>query len=214
MDHAAWLDALFSHERPAWYFDLDIETPALPPPEMTAHTLQLLEAPGRLISRWTDGQIAGGLKYLFDYGTGFADIRDAGADSVTPAQRLEIAARIDRLWSQLFAARCSPALGHLSEEGGPLNGVCYMFWDNFLGIDVADPAERAALDAAFIEAMGRILVLPHAACQESALHGLGHWGGRGPGRRDALIGAYLSGRRAARPELMNYAESARRGCVL
>lgn len=213
MDHETWLDLLFAHEATDWYFDPAAELPTLPPAAIAAHTLRLLEAPGRLISQRTDGQIAGGLKYLFDYGTGIADVRELGHASVTPAQRLELAEKIDRLWSQLFAARCPPALGHLSEDGGPLGMVCYMFWDNFFGIEVADPAERHALDAAFIEAMGRILAIPHPACQESALHGLGHWGGRAPARSAALIDAYLEGRRAARPELVTYARAARGGCV-
>lgn len=214
MDHDAWLELLFAHEAPDWYFDAAANTPTLPPAEIAAHTLRLLEAPGLLISRRTDAQIAGGLKYLFDYGTGFADIRDVGLAPVTPAQRLEIASRIDRLWSQLFAARCPPALGHLSEDGGPLGMVCYMFWDGFHGIEVADPTEQNSLNAAFVEAMGRILALPHPACQESALHGLGHWGEQAPRRRETLIDSFLAGRRAARPELVPYARAARSGCLL
>lgn len=214
MDYPAWLAHLFTHDAPDWYFDHQAELPVLPPEEIAAHTLRLLEAPGTLISSWTDTQLASGLTYLFDFGTGFADIREVGQESVTPAQRAGIAERIDRLWTQLFSARCTPTLGHLSEEGGPLNTVCYMFWDNFYGIDVADPTERHTLDAAFVEAMGRILTLPHPACQESALHGLGHWRERAPERSAVLIDAWLAGRRPARPELVAYARAARTGCVL
>lgn len=213
MDYPAWLELLFSHEAPDWYFDLDTETPTLPPAEIAGHTLRLLEAPGLLISCRTDDQIASGLKYLFDYGTGFAVIRDVGDASVTPVLRREIAARMDRLWTQIFAARCSTALGHLSEEGGMLNTFCYMFWDSFYGIEVADPAERHELEAAFIEVMARILAIPHPACQESALHGLGHWGRRFADRCDVLIGDFLAEGRAARPELVRYAKSARTGCI-
>lgn len=66
---------------------------------------------------------------------------------------------------------------------------------------------------ALIEAMGRILAIPHPASQESALHGLGHWGEHAPARAEALIDAYLAGNHAARPELINYARAARSGCI-
>jgi len=213
MDYAAWLEMLFAHEASDWYFDPEVALPGLPPAETAAHVLRLLEAPGLLIGRRSDGQIASGLKYLFDYMTGFADVRDFADPSVTTAQRMALASQIDRLWTQIFAARCAPVLGHMSETATPLDMLCYMFWDGFHGIDVADPRERPDLNAAFIEAMGRILAIPHAACQESALHGLGHWGDQAPERAEALIDAYLAENRATRPELKRYALAARGGCV-
>ncbi len=214
MDHESWLRALFSRDAPDWFMAPEAELPPLPPAETAAHVLRLLEAPGALTARWRDDQIAGGLKYLFDYGTGFAEVREMADPAVDPAGRMALAERIDRLWTEIFAPRCAPALGHLSETSEPLDMHCYMFWDGFYGLDVADPAERAALTAAFVEAMGRILALPHPACQESALHGLGHWGEQAPGRAAELIDAFLAEDRAARPELVAYARAARAGCVL
>lgn len=212
MEFSAWLDLVFGHADPDWFFALEAETPALPPAEAAAHILHLLDAPGETLAPRTDTQIAGGLRYLFDYMSGFAEARAFGHPSVATADRVALATRIDRLWFEVFAPRCAPALGHLSEEASPLNTMCYMFWDSFHGIEATDPTEKHT--PAFIEAMGRILALAHPACQESALHGLGHWGDRDPDRHDALIGAFLAEDRAARPELIGYARATRAGCVL
>lgn len=213
MDHATWLDLLFAHDTEDWYFDLAAETPALPAAETAAHVLRLLEAPGATLSRRTDAQVAAGLKYLFDHMSGFADVRQFGDPAVTADQRGQLARHLDRLWTQVFAPRCAPVLGHLSEPSGALETACYMFWDGFCGIETPDPAERSALDAVFVETMGRILALPHPACQESALHGLGHWGAQAPERCAALIDAWLARGGAARPELVRYARAAGASCI-
>ena len=60
----------------------------------------------------------------------------------------------------------------------------------------------------------RILRLQSVACQESALHGLGHWAVDYNTIVRPIIDGYLSDNRALRPELRAYAEGARVGGVL
>ena len=121
---------------------------------------------------------------------------------------------IDRVYAQIFAARCAPALGHLSEGADqPLNMLCYMWWDSIVLDAVGDTRLDREFFGALIEAMGRTLTIPHPACQEGALHGLGHWGEHAPARAEALIDAYLVENRAVRPELVTYARAARSGCI-
>ncbi|MHA1530333.1 MAG: hypothetical protein ACTSVG_15030 [Alphaproteobacteria bacterium] len=214
-DYQAWLDHLFGHldDEPEWYFAAGFEAVPIGPQTLTAHVLRLLKAPALLMTDYSDQQIASGLKYLIDNACG-GDIRLVSRVSVPQSDRLELAARIDRVHSQIFAARCAPALGSLSEGAEqPLNMLCYMWWDTI----VFDTTGEARLDreffAALIEAMGRTLAIPHPACQEAALHGLGHWGEHAPARAAALIDAYLAGNRAARPELVSYARAASAGCI-
>ncbi|MDH3665896.1 MAG: hypothetical protein OEN23_03110 [Paracoccaceae bacterium] len=211
-----WLIHLFDHpdNQPEWYFSLDHKFIEVSPSCLVGHVLRLFEAPALLITRFSDQQIASGLKYLIDNGCG-GDLRLSGHSSVSDEARLALAERIDRVYAQIFAARCTPALGHLSEvPDQPLNMLCYMWWD----IICLDPTGSTKADRLFhealIEAMGRSLALPHAACQEGALHGLGHWGDAAPTRAEALIDAYLAENRAARPELVAYAKAARGGCIL
>ncbi len=54
------------------------------------------------------------------------------------------------------------------------------------------------------------------ACQESALHGLGHWAiyDRYRGRCERMVDDFLRAARSPRPELVRYAGSARAGRVL
>lgn len=215
-DYQTWLDHLFDHpeDRPEWYFEPDHAFLPITPQALSAHVLRLFEAPALLLSRWSDGQIASGLKYLIDSGCG-GDLRLITHSTVPQADRLEFAGRVDRVYWQVFGARCTPELGHLSEGGWlGLNPLCYMWWDTITLDRIGDARLDAEFGAALIEAMGRTLQIPHAACQEGALHGLGHWGDRAPARAEALIDDFLAENRAARPELKNYALAARGGCVL
>ena len=214
-DYQTWLDQLFDHpdDEPEWYFSDSYEYTETAPKTLTAHALRLFEAPALLLFRYSDQQITSGLKYLIDTGCG-GDLRLISHPAIPQSDRLELAARIDRVYTQIFGARCTPALGHLSEvPEQPLNMLCYMWWDSI----VLEATGNQRLDREFfevlIEAMGRTLAIPHAACQEGALHGLGHWGTHAPVRAEAIIDAYLTENRAARPELKDYARAARTGCI-
>lgn len=214
-DYQTWLDHLFGHpdDEPEWYFAEGFEFVPIGPQTLTAHVLRLFQAPALLMTGYSDQQIASGLRYLIDNACG-GDIRLFSHASVPQADRLELAALIDRVYSQIFAARCAPRLGHLSEETAqPLNMLCYMWWDAIVLDATGDPHLDREFFAALIEAMGRTLAIPHPACQEGALHGLGHWGEHAPARAQALIDAYLAENRAARPELVTYARAARGGCI-
>ncbi len=214
-DYQTWLDHLFGHpdNEPEWYFSTGFEFAPISPRTLTAHVLRLFQAPALLMTDYSDQQIASGLKYLIDNACG-GDIRLVSHASVPQADRLELAALIDRVYAQIFAARCAPALGNLSEGAEhPLNMLCYMWWDSIVFDTTGDARLDREFFEALIEAMGRILAIPHPACQEGALHGLGHWGEHAPARAEALIDAYLAGNRAARPELVTYARAARSGCI-
>jgi hypothetical protein len=61
--------------------------------------------------------------------------------------------------------------------------------------------------------MERTLAVPHVACQESALHGLGHWRDAYRQRVEAIVDAFLRGAKGAPAELLHYARQARAGHV-
>lgn len=193
-----------------WYWSAEADPFRLSPPVLADHLLRLLEAPGRHLELHHDNQVASGLDYLFNPACG-GDVRDLGHPSVAHADRLEIMARLPRLWAELVVPRAPQALGHLSEDGGRLAAWAYMVWD-VCALDVpADPAEARTYAAAQVEAMGAILALPHAAAQESALHGLGH---DGSPQAITIIDRWLADGTPARPELLPYARAARTGCIL
>jgi hypothetical protein len=73
-------------------------------------------------------------------------------------------------------------------------------------------ADRKALHRAALETMA--VELNSLACQESSLHGLGHWRSSFPMEVEAVIDQLIARHQHARPELLIYGSSARCGCVL
>ena len=195
-----------------WYWSAEDDPLDLSPRVAAAHILRLLDRPGSLLGMHHDNQVASGIKYIFDPGCG-GDSRLIEDPAVSQRDRLEIAARIDRLYGELFVPRCPEVLGHLSEKGGRLAGLAYMFWDIAWFGAPPDARDRAEYFDALMDAMARILALPHAAAQEGALHGLGHWNRENPARARAIIDRWLAEGRPARLELRAYARAARTGCI-
>jgi hypothetical protein len=131
---------------------------------------------------------------------------ELGRDPVDWDLHMRVFRSFEVLFRELFAVRCTLELGHLS-QGGPLNGICYMWWDlycwDFIPRDI------------FLSMIRTILAIEHVACQESALHGLGHM------RKvldpnpevEAIIDDFLGQHPNLRPELREYALRARTGIV-
>jgi hypothetical protein len=129
--------------------------------------------------------------------------------------RLRCVRSCEPLFRKLLLPRCSPHLSHRDEPGSaPLNAVCYMWWDNMPIYGGPVPEDRNALHLAALETMAAILRFDSLACQESALHGLGHWRRAFPGEVERLIDEFLGFHPNARPELRTYARNARCGCIL
>ena len=116
--------------------------------------------------------------------------------------------------------RCTPHLSHLDgrrtdplEQGAsPLNSACYMWWDILPIHGCPDIPERAEFDAEVLVVLQRLLAIPHDACRESALHGLGHWT-IDYSKVPFIIDDFLSHTPNLRPELVAYARSAKTGVL-
>jgi hypothetical protein len=89
-----------------------------------------------------------------------------------------------------------------------------MWWDVFP--TQGRPADLAysEVDAELLAVMKQVLALDSLACQESALHGLGHWQEHYAAVAAKTIDEFLARRGSMRPELRAYAEDARQGHVL
>jgi hypothetical protein len=203
--------AVRAHGNP-WYFDTDGDWWA-PEPRTGIAYLTRLFANGPEVLQWfSDAQIAQGL-------TGLINTMAVGDQpwmrkAITPVnERAAAWGAIAQFFTNVLERRCSPTLGHLSEEGAALNMMTYMWWESFPGFANPDDPERELVDQAELECLRAVLALDSVACQESALHGLGHWVRREP-RCEAIIDEYLASGRAARLELDDYARSARGGCII
>jgi hypothetical protein len=161
-----------------------------------------------------DAELNMGLTYLISPGLG-EHMLCLDDPSVPIATRVRCVRSCETLFRQLLLPRCSPHLSHRDEPGAsPLNLVCYMWWDTMPVYGGSHPQDRHALHQAALETMGAILQMGSVACQESALHGLGHWHSNFPEQVEDLVDAFIRSHANARPDLLAYARSARCGCVL
>jgi hypothetical protein len=213
-----WIEHAFSHEvrfqRTAWYFDLDCDYWNPAPVEAVDYLTRLFENSGPALRHFSDAQIAQGLTYLVSTSAS-GDNGWLYSTDVPIAMRLRCIEAVATLFSDLFAPRCTPHLSHLSEkEAGPLNGVCYMWWDEFPCIALPGDPHFGLLHESALSAMEGIVCLASVACQESALHGLGHWQHRHKDRVSQIIDRFLQTNPGLDPRLVTYAHSARCGCVL
>ena len=115
------------------------------------------------------------------------------------------------LFLDLFKSHCAPVLSHKDEQPTtPLNSICYMWWDI---VPIWHPEEKSRIQIQKM-CLGTIiycLKLNNLACQESALHGLGHWYSINADAVRTIIQDHFS---HIPEKLKNYAQSAICGCVL
>ena len=172
-----WLRQTFDHPvtNPAWYWDCDAEISDPAVIDCVAYLTRLFEEADVLLAPYADDQVNQGLWYLVDNCCSNHIYSLIEPDVAWPARRRGLGA-IATLFERLFARRCSNHLSHLDEKGAsPLNGVCYMWWDVFPTYGRPLSPVYPDVDAALLAVMKQVLALDSLPCQESALHGLGHW---------------------------------------
>jgi hypothetical protein len=210
-----WVRHLFDHpvNEPEWYWDIEADRAEVEPQRVIAYATNLFERAGELLTAFSDAEANQGLWFLINEERSPLYVLQNTA--VPLEQRVRCILSIASLFAHCFAPRCSPHLSHLDEPGtGALNLVCYMWWDLFPLHGQPEDGARREIDAACLSVMEATLQLPSVACQESALHGLGHWGRAYEGRCQSIISDFLQRRADLRRELREYAERARQTNVL
>ena len=212
----AWIAHVFDHAvtTPEWYFDPDAEHWTGSPALTVTYVTRLLEDPVAHVGSYSDEQLNQGFWYLVSNGA--SDYMFALLDEQVPLEaRLRCIRAFTDVFAKLFAVRCSPHLSHLDEPGThALNAVCYMWWDILPVCGRPSLAAQRQIDEECLRVMERVLDLDSMPCQESALHGLGHWQRQYPRRVEQTIAGFLAKHPGLRPDLLAYAKSAGRGCVL
>ena len=209
-----WVRYIFDHpvEDPQWYWRLDVDEVELEKDVLVDYTCRLFSDSREMLAEFTDAQINQGLWYLIGEST--SDLYVLGGSDVSLEDRLKCIDAIPKLFAATLAERCENFLSNIDETGcGPLNSVCYMWWDIFPLCGVPSDKLRCQVDEQCLAAMDRVLASPSIACQESALHGLGHWHFYYPDKCEKIIDAYVSGNTNMRDELRRYATAARAGQV-
>jgi len=211
-----WIRYVFDHPvtETAWHWDVDATYLTLPPAQAATLIAQTFERSAELLRPFTDAQLNQGFWFLVsntcsNYMFCLTD------KSVALPMRQRALRSFLPLFRDVMAARCTATLSHCSEPGSPLNSACFMWWD-LLPYEgswtVGLPPEPIHAEA--LAVLGALLEIPHDACRESALHGLGHLAFILPEAAAAVVDAFIERSSDLRPELLDYARQARIGHVL
>lgn len=207
-----WVKAVFAHPLTpnSWYWDADFVDPSL---ERSLELVTQLFSNPEVLEDYLEEQVREGLYFLIST-SGSNHLLGLYDDKVSLEKRMKCLDSMYTLFSTYMSKHCTEHLSHIDEAGaGFINGVCYMWWD-LLPI-IGRPGDRnfQQFDEKVLDTTEQILALPSVACQESALHGLGHWHIHYPGACEKIIDKYLKRNTELRPDLHRYAISARQGCV-
>jgi len=213
-----WIIFTFDHSveeiKLAWHWDPDADWWAGPAAVTVEYLTQAFENASQVFQPFSDAQLNQGLWYIVS--NACSNHMFALMDTSVPwPARQRCIRSFHALYEGCVLPRCTPHLSHIDEPGAsPLNLVCYMWWDIIpLYGDPKDPAHKE-MDQAILEVMASTLRIESIPCQESALHGLGHWARLYPGQVTGIIDRFLNAHHALPDALKSYAMSAYRGCVL
>ena len=206
-----FVNHLFDHDPTVWMWHFQADSPSWEcAEELTIDFIsRLFTDQTKILERFSDAQLNQGFWYLLtDISWGLH------SDAVPEQKQIECLRSFVPLFSNVFNLRCTPHLDHLDGAvSGHLNTVCYMWWD-VLPIHGEPQMQTCRLrDATALAVMEEITKLESICCQESALHGLGHWHAAYPKEVEAIIARYISRNQQAPAELLSYAKAAMKGDV-
>jgi hypothetical protein len=213
-----WVIFVFDHpvddSRLEWYWDIDADWWDGPTALTVEYLTRAFENTKSVFEPYSDNQLNQALWYLAS--NACSEHMFALMDTSVPwLARARCIHSFQSLYEDCFAKRCTHHLSHLDEPGaGPLNLVCYMWWDILPVAGNPDDPARKEMDQALLQVMDAALQLDSIACQESALHGLGHWHLHYPNLVEEIIQGFLQRNTVLAENLETYALSALKGCVL
>lgn len=210
-----WVKYLFDNPttEPKFYWSADFEY-LNPGPVRTAELFaETYERSGELLKPFSDAQINDA--FWFSVTNNASDYMFALRDESVPWElRRRAISSFAVLFEQVMAKRCTSTLSHFDEgPSSPLNSSCYMWWDFIPICSSRTLGGDSRLDGECLAVMERILRIPHVACQESALHGLGHWAYQHKDEVVEIIDEFLKREARLRDDLVAYAEAAKTGCI-
>ncbi len=215
-----WLRYVFDHpveaQKLEWYWDLDRDwwDEEADPAQTVQFLTQAFEQAAVVSQPYSDSQLNQGLWFLASNACSNHMFALMNERMPWPARQRCIAS-FHQLYQGCFARRCTPHLSHLDEPGaGPLNSVCYMWWDIIPFAAKPDNPAWKEFDEDILRVMESTLQLNSIACRESALHGLGHWQHAYPQRVGEIIDKFSMTRPELPQELQAYMTNAYTGYVL
>lgn len=165
-----------------------------------------------IVSQHGEDRVNKAIWYIYGSASGY--MWDA-MDKSLGAQRGRFMESVNSLYANGFAQFCSQHYGHLDigpQNARPMNSACYMLWD-MDGLECPAINGDTDLLTLSIDVLSNALRIDNIACNESALHGLGHLAMSHRALTSPPINEFLR-RKNLPPEIREYATTAKAGCVL
>jgi hypothetical protein len=210
-----WLEFVFAHEvsDPQWYFDIEAPSFVSTEQDVVEMIRETFTRSGEDLKQYSDGQVNQGIWFLASPSgsNSMFSIRDG---KVPLSAKVAAIHSIYDLYRGCFAGRCAEVLGHIDEPGGSdLNPICYMFWDVCPISYLDDSKDTGELEDAIFSVLSDTIRIPHRACIEGGLHGLGEVAYRYEAQVRKIIDDFLATAKID-DTLRGYAERAREGAIL
>ena len=205
---------MFSHEvtDPQWHFDPDAPEFESTEEEQVELIRETFTRSGDDLRPFNDAQVNQGIWFLASPSCSdfMFSVRDG---DVALAAKISAIQSIHLLYRDCFSKRCAESLGHIDEPGATeLNPICYMFWDVCPLSYVHDSNHARELEDAVFTVLHDTIRIPHRACIEGGLHGLGHLAYQYEKRVGKIIDDYLKSAKIDHA-LRLYAERAKEGAI-
>ena len=214
--YAAALRHLFDRPLPRWYGDEwywdepDLEATAL---DWTRIQTVLFANAADHLAPYNDEQVGMGLNYLMN--NGVSDVPFAVMDASVPvAQAMQMMQAMPTLWRHGIGPRLAELHAPIGSSKGRLAFVCHMWFDVWPALYMV--RKDAHWQDAVWHVLQDMLDTPCREVQVAALHGIGHCGAHLDRQAviDKTVDAFIHSIDTGDEELKNYADAARRGCVL
>lgn len=217
---------VFDHDDPRWMWEDDHEAWTIE--DDSAKAVAFLTFAFRntrlLLESYSSEQVSVGIAYLTN--NSLSNIPFCLLDEQVPlSDRLACLRSIELIYREFFAFVIPPGLTS-DQAKTEASDVCFMFWDVFpFHSRTKNPYtmkdrdvvrrwdEHLQIERTCIDVLEWTLAIRHTACEEAALHGLGHWHYGDERRVEGIIDDWLK-RVPADHVLRPYAKQARRGMVL
>lgn len=184
------------------------------PKRCLAYLTRLFQEAGRLPERFTNWQIDQGLNYLV---------------SNSCSDYMFVLKNVDLPWSDrracfdamitLYRDLMPTVYKHTSEELFRLGlqnehptFACFMWWDIIPLYGRMPVPDADLIDDAVINIFEQVILMDSEPCQESVIHGLGHWHNGVPDRTELIVKRYLA-RTDISPGMREYAQQALYGNI-
>jgi hypothetical protein len=200
-----WIDYIFNREvtTPEWYWDKNFAPMKINSNIAILFLVKLFSESASILKRFSNAQVNQGIWYILTPGaSGYID-----SDVVSLPERKQLTESIYHFYVDCFAKRCDKKLSYTNSVENPLNLSCFMFWDLY-----AD-SQKIKGNNESLAIMQNILNIDHVACQESALHGLGHWYHEYSVDVETSIKNFLDKNPYISSKLVDYANKAANGLV-